>query len=385
MTSPWQEPVRGGHPAASLLSLPGIEQLRMMLDGRAPRPPISHLTGMKIAEVGANSAVFTMPASQWLATPQGPIQIGTLCVLADGPLGCAVQTALPAGTLYTTSELSLRLLAPAYPGGTLTARGSLLQARRRLALSEAYVQDDRGHVLAHCSSLCFLIPTDSSRPQPHANAPAARAQPQANPPSTPPPPEQTPDPFERPAMGEVLPQELWDRMSGLEVLRALIAGELPSPPIHHLTGIRPTAADEGTATFALPAIDWLTAPPPGRLEGGVIALLADSAASTAIQTLLPAGTAYAPVDLKVNFVRPALTDGREVQATGRVVHAGRSIMLADAEVINAEGKLVALARASALLRPGRAASLTDAEPGSITEFAGTAPRKITEERHDVLD
>jgi uncharacterized protein (TIGR00369 family) len=356
MTSPWQEPVRGGHPDASLLRLPGIEQLRVMLDGHVPRPPISRLTGMHITEVGADSAAFAMPASKWLATPQGPIQIGSLCVLADGPLGCAVQTALPAGTLYTTSELSLRLLAPAYPCGTLTARGSLVQARRTLALSEVYLQDDRGRLLAHGSSLCFLIPTDGSLPEPRANPPAPE-----------PAPEQAPDPFERPAMGEVLPQEVWDRMSGLEVLRALIADELPSPPIHHLTGIRPIAADEGTATFALPATDWLTAPPPGRLEGGVIALLADSAASTAIQTLLPAGTAYAPVDLKVNFVRPALTDGREIHATGRVVHAGRSIMLADAEVINAAGKLVAIARASALVRPGRAASLTDGEPGTISE------------------
>jgi uncharacterized protein (TIGR00369 family) len=367
MTSPWQEPVRGGHPEASLLSLSGIEQLRMMLDGRAPPPPISHLTGMSITEVGTESAVFTMPASQWLATPQGPIQIGTLCVLADGPLGCAVQAALPAGTLYTTAELSMRLLAPAYPGGTLTARGSLVQARRTLALSEAYVEDDRGRLLAHGSSLCFLIPPDGSRPQPHANRPATSPGPRAETPASAPAPEQTPDPFERPAMGEVLPQELWDRMSGLEVLRALIAGELPSPPIHHLTGIRPTAADEGTATFALPATDWLTAPPPGRLEGGVVALLADSAASTAIQTLLPAGTAYAPVDLKVNFLRPALSDGREIHATGRVVHAGRSIMLADAEVTNAEGKLVAIARASALVRPGRAAALTGAGPNTISE------------------
>jgi uncharacterized protein (TIGR00369 family) len=311
---------------------------------------------MVITEVGTGSAAFAMPASEWLATPQGPIQIGSLCMLADGPLGCAIQTALSAGTLYTTSELSLRPLSPAYPGGTLTARGSLVQARRTLALSEVYLQDDQGRLLAHGSSLCFLFPTAGSPPKPKESIPFAPLR-----------REQTPDPFQRPAMGEVLPQDVWDRMSGLQVLQAQIAGELPSPPIHYLTGLHPTAAGEGTATFALPAVDWLTAPPPGRLQGGVVALLADSAASSAIQTLLPPKTAYAPVDLKVNFVRPALTDGRELQATGRVVHAGRSIVLADAEVANADGKLVAIARASALLRPGRPASLSEAEPGNAAE------------------
>jgi uncharacterized protein (TIGR00369 family) len=350
MASPWEKPVRGGHPDVALLTLPGIEQLRVMLAGRVPRPPISHLTGMIPTEIGDGHAVFTMPASDWLATPQGPIQLGTLCILADGPLGCAVQTVLPAGTLYTTSELSLRLLSPAYPGGTLTARGSLIQMRRTLALSDVYVQDDSGRLIAHGSSLCFLIPPDGGPPEPQELAPVSDQE-----------PEKTPDPYQRPAIGEVLPQPVWDEMSGLEVMLGQIAGELPAPPIHHLTGLRPVAAAQGTTTFALPATDWLSAPPPGRLEGGVVALLAETAASTAIQTLLPPKTAYAPVDLKINFLRPALTGAHELLATGRVIHRGRSIMLADAEVVNPEGKVVAVARSAAVIRPGRPAALAEVE------------------------
>ena len=356
MRSPWEDPVRGGHPDPALLALPGIEQLRAMLAGRVPRPPISYLTGMAPTEVGAGSATFTMPASRWLATPQGPIQLGTLCVLADGPLGCAVQTALPARTLYTTSELSLRLLAPVQVGGTLIARGSLVQARRTLALSEVYVLDGRGRLLAHGSSLCFVFPQLDASPEPAGPAPPAPTGPFE-------------DRLDRPPLGEVLSQEVWDRMSGLEVLEAQVAGDLPPPPIHHLIGLRVTAAADGTATFSIPATDWLTAPSPGLLQGGVVALLADSAAASAIQTLLPPKVAYAPVDLKVNFVRPALTDGRELEATGRVVHAGRSIIIADAEVRSSEGKLIAVARASAVLRPGRPASLTEDEPDALGEAA----------------
>jgi len=351
MTSPWEEPVRGGHPDPSLLALAGIEQLRAMLDGRVPRPPIGRLTGMALTEVGAGSAVFAMQTTEWLASPQGPPQPGSLCVLADGPLGCAVQSALPAGVVYSTSELSLRVLRPAGSGGALTARGSLVQGRRTIALSEVYIQDNRGRLLAHGSSLCFLVAADGVPPAARPAMPAGEL-----------PVERTLDPFERPPMGEVLPQEVWDRMSGLEVLQAQIAGDLPWPPIYYLTGLRPTAAGDGSATFSIPATAWLCAPPPGRVEGGVVALLADAAASSAIQTLLPAGTAIAPVDLKVNFVRPARTDGRQIVANGRVVHRGRSIIVADAEVVDADGKTVSIARTSALVLPGRPASLAGVEP-----------------------
>jgi hypothetical protein len=38
---PWREPVRGGYTDAKALSLPGLEQLRGIVDGRSERPPIA--------------------------------------------------------------------------------------------------------------------------------------------------------------------------------------------------------------------------------------------------------------------------------------------------------------------------------------------------------
>ena len=82
--------------------------------------------------------------------------------------------------------------------------------------------------------------------------------------------------------------------------RPELSGELPLPPIDHLTGLRPLAASAGATTFAMPATAWLCARPPGRALGGAVALLAETALSTAIQTMQPAATAVAPIDLKVN-------------------------------------------------------------------------------------
>ena len=89
-------------------------------------------------------------------------------------------------------------------------------------------------------------------------------------------------------------------------------------------------------------------------------MVADAALQTAITTKVPAGTAMASVDLKVNFLRPAPADGRDLTARGAIAHAGRSLVIANAEVSNADGKTVAMATGSAMLLPGRSASLDDA-------------------------
>jgi uncharacterized protein (TIGR00369 family) len=171
----------------------------------------------------------------------------------------------------------------------------------------------------------------------------------------------SPDPYERPAAGEVLPQEVWDRMSGLEVLEAQVAGELPRPPVSHLFGLAPIEVDEGRATFVLPATEWLCSPL-HTVEGGVIAMLADAALASAIQTTVPAGAALAMVDLKVNFLRPARPDGRDLVARGTVIHRGRTVSVANAEVRNADDKPVALATGSAMILEGRPASLAWVTP-----------------------
>jgi uncharacterized protein (TIGR00369 family) len=343
----WREPVRGGYPDPALSALPGIDQLRASHDGRSPSCPLNHLVGMKLIEVGPGKATFTMPASPWLTSPQGVITVGALAVLADGPLGCAVQTALPASFGYTTSELSLRVVRPARIGALLTAKGRLVHGGRRIALSEVLIEDDAGRLLAHGSSLCFVFPLAPALPTP---PPISRPMPE--------PEYATPDPYLRPVIGEIVQQEVWSKLSGLEILTASLAGQLPAPPTRYLMGLRLVEAEKGMASFALPASEWLC-PPTGKVEGGVIAMLADAALASAIVTIAPAATAMATIDLKVNFLRPGIADGRELLARGRVAHAGRTIAVAHSEVVNADGKLVALATGSGLLVPGRSASLVD--------------------------
>jgi uncharacterized protein (TIGR00369 family) len=335
----WTEPVRGGFADPRLLGLPGLEQIRAYLRGAAPPPPPFHLMGLRPTEIEEGRVTFTMPASPWLLPPAGFIQLGVLAIAADAALGCTIQTALPAGRPYTTSDLSLLFLRPvAADGDTITARGRLIHAGESLAVSEGLIEDGAGRPVAHATTRCFLQPAIDPLPDP-SELPSG------------PPPEALPDdPYLRPVIGRPLTQAEWDRMSGFEVMEALRDGRLPAPPICNLTGLRLEEATEGEVTFALPATAWLTNPV-GFLQGGAIALVADSAMAMAAQSTCPPRTTATPLDLRVHYVRPVVPDGRDLRARARIVHRGRSMAIATAEIENAEGKRVAASTGTALIRP----------------------------------
>jgi len=349
----WQEPARGFYTdPGQFVALSGLDYVRSLVEGGSLPPPIGYFCGLRLTAVEPGSASFTMPVSDWLLPPQGVVSGATLGLLVDAPLGCTVQTALPPGTPFTTAEISLSFLRTVVPrSGTLTAKGRLVHAGRTIAVSQVDVTDEAGRLLAVASSRLAILP--------RVDAPwemVERAL--KNPPRFVEPQWPTPHPYQRPVAGEVLAQEIWARMSGLEVLRGLIRQELPAPPLNRFFGIGPLEAEEGRTRWKMPASGWFCAPIKGRLYGGATTLLAGTAIDGAVQTTVPAGTAFAPVDLKVYFLRPVVPDGRDLIAVGTITHRGRSVVIGAAEVFDADGKKVAVATGSALILPGRPATVT---------------------------
>ncbi len=336
----WEEPVRGSFGDLSSLLLPGIERMRLSTRGEGARPPIHHLTGLRPVESGFGTSTFSMPATPWLQTTVPGLMVGgIIAFLADGPLGTAIVTVLPPLAYMTTSDLSLSFLQPGtLESGTLIGRARLIHGGRSVALSEVTIEDSLGRHLAHGTSRGFILTAPGAPPPPE---------------ETPRQPEYaTPDPYLRPVAGAPVSQDDWNRMTGLEVLRLCIDDRTYAPPIYHLTGLRPSQADEGTCTFVLPASPWLASPAP-VLYGGAIAMLADAALSCVVMTINPAGSSFAPLDLKVNYLRPVLPDGSLMTARATLVHRGRSMAVATAEITNEEGKRIALASSSSMLLPGR--------------------------------
>lgn len=147
------------------------------------------------------------------------------------------------------------------------------------------------------------------------------------------------------------PAVLADRlraMSGIDSLRAVQIGELPSPPILRLMGIRLVEVSEGRVIFEVEPAEYHYNPI-GSVHGGLAATLLDSAMGCAVQSMLPAGTSYTTLELKVNYLRP-LTEGTgSVTGVGSVIHMGRRIATAEGRVTDAAGKLYAHATTTCLI------------------------------------
>lgn len=68
----------------------------------------------------------------------------------------------------------------------------------------------------------------------------------------------------------------------------------------------------------------------GYVHGGVVGMIADSAAGYAAMTTVPAGASVLTVEYKMNLMAPA--DGEKLVARGQVVRAGRTLVVTQAEV-----------------------------------------------------
>ena len=92
----------------------------------------------------------------------------------------------------------------------------------------------------------------------------------------------------------------------------------------------------------------------GFVHGGVVSAIADSAAGYAALSLMPANTGVLTTEFKINFLAPAA--GERILARGRVVKAGRTLTLAQAEVFaktREQEKLIALLTATLMVVKGR--------------------------------
>jgi uncharacterized protein (TIGR00369 family) len=136
--------------------------------------------------------------------------------------------------------------------------------------------------------------------------------------------------------------------TGLQMLQAIFAGELPRPPIGDTLDFVPIRMEHGAAVFqGRPQRRHYN--PLGSVHGGWYATLLDSALGCAVHSALPAGKGYTTLELKVNIVR-ALTDAVPlVRAEGKLIHLGRQVATAEARLVGPDAKLYAHATTTCLV------------------------------------
>ncbi|HET8748448.1 MAG TPA: PaaI family thioesterase [Ramlibacter sp.] len=146
----------------------------------------------------------------------------------------------------------------------------------------------------------------------------------------------------------VVPPEQFAGRSGLEVMQAILRGELPAAPIMRTLDFGLVEAGEGRAVFQGrpgPA----HANPMGGVHGGWYATVLDSALGCAVHTMMPAGRGYTTAELSVNLVKAIGPKVQRVRAEGEVVHCGRQLATAQARLVGPDGTLYAHATTTCLV------------------------------------
>jgi uncharacterized protein (TIGR00369 family) len=123
------------------------------------------------------------------------------------------------------------------------------------------------------------------------------------------------------------PNALWDRVQASLSRQGMM---------RHL-GVRLVRVESGLVELALPYSDKVTQQQDG-FHGGAMGALADIAGGYAGLTVAADGMEVTTVEYKVNFLN-SFQDG-ELRATGRVVKAGRRVIVTTAELVHldANGK-----------------------------------------------
>ncbi len=138
-------------------------------------------------------------------------------------------------------------------------------------------------------------------------------------------------------------------LSGLERAGADVAGKGTAPPIHYLTGLRPSEAEQGVMVFTMPRSSWLMSSR-GEIATTASAFLADAALGGAVMTTMPPLTAIPTIELSLVFVEGRVAAGKELTARGTFVAANQVTARSRVEV-RSEGTVLAFGSTTVMIEP----------------------------------
>jgi uncharacterized protein (TIGR00369 family) len=148
----------------------------------------------------------------------------------------------------------------------------------------------------------------------------------------------------------VTPVDQMRTIDGLTLMRGILEGRYPAPPIAGTLGFGLTEVEAGRVAFAYePLFEHYN--PLGSVHGGIAATLLDSVMGCCIHTTLKAGTGYTTVEIKVNYVRAMTHKTGPVRAEGKVINVGSRIATSEGRLVDAAGKLLAHGTTTCLIFP----------------------------------
>ncbi len=142
------------------------------------------------------------------------------------------------------------------------------------------------------------------------------------------------------------------KLTGLQYMHAVVAKEIPMPPMAETIPMQCVAAERGSVTFSARA-DARHMNRADNVHGGFTATVLDSIASCALRTMLEAGVGFVTIELNIKLLRPVPRD-IDLRGQGRAINVSRQLGVAEAQIFNGD-KLCAHCTATfMLIRPNAA-------------------------------
>ena len=138
--------------------LSGLEFFKKMVAGEMPPPPLVALLGLKLIEAEAGRVTFIGTAREEFYNGMGVAHGGFAATMLDSALGCAINTMMAAGRVFTTIDLQIHYTRPLRrEAGELRCTATVVHVGSRTATSEGRIVDANGKVYAHGTTTCILV------------------------------------------------------------------------------------------------------------------------------------------------------------------------------------------------------------------------------------
>jgi uncharacterized protein (TIGR00369 family) len=141
-----------------MAGLSGLELMQRMAAGELPPPPIAQTLGFRLVEATRGRAVFECEPAEFHYNPIGVVHAGLALTLMDSAMGLAFVTTLDEPLGWATLEVKANFTrALTVETGIVRCVGSIVHPGRRVATTEARIEDSDGRLCAHGTSTILVL------------------------------------------------------------------------------------------------------------------------------------------------------------------------------------------------------------------------------------
>ena len=138
--------------------LTGLEYMQQVMTGEVPPSGMGQLMNFNLVEVSEGHAVFTIQPDERHYNGLGIAHGGLAATLLDSATGCAINTMMPAGKVFTTLEMKVNYVRPmTRETGVVRCEANVIHAGGRTATAEGRIVDRDGKLYAHGTATCMLF------------------------------------------------------------------------------------------------------------------------------------------------------------------------------------------------------------------------------------